>query len=126
VEPVSRDQVTVRLSIAVQAVPSLAPYANSDAILPSGNTASTPYKPDSGRGFDPSLPMAWAGIPIDGSERRLRVDSGQLGDFDRAGLLTLPPLGPGHHHIDVAAAALGADERPASTRSRRKEAASRR
>jgi hypothetical protein len=24
--------------------------------------------------------------------------------------LTLPPLGPGHHHVDVAAAAPGADE----------------
>jgi hypothetical protein len=27
-----------------------------------------------------------------------------------AGLLTLPSLGPGHHHVDIAAAAPGADE----------------
>ena len=38
------------------------------------------------------------------------VESGQLGDLDKAGLATLPRLGPGHHHVDVAAAASGADE----------------
>ena len=36
-----------------------------------------------------------------------RVESGQLGDLDRAGLLTLPPLCPGHHHVGRT----GADER---------------
>lgn len=38
------------------------------------------------------------------------VESGRLGDLDRAGLPMLPPLGPGHHHVDAAAAAPGADE----------------
>jgi hypothetical protein len=31
-------------------------------------------------------------------------------DLDMAGLLTLSPLGPGHHRGDVPAAASGADE----------------
>src|SRR5215472_5953411 len=30
----------------------------------------------------------------------IRVESGLLGALDRAGLLMLPPLGPGHHHVD--------------------------
>ena len=47
---------------------------------------------------------------VEGTEWPLRVDSGQLGDLDRAGLITLPPLGPGRHHVDVAAAALGAEK----------------
>jgi hypothetical protein len=33
------------------------------------------------------------------------TESGRMGDFDRAGLLTPSPLGPGHHHVGVAAAA---------------------
>jgi hypothetical protein len=39
-----------------------------------------------------------------------RVESGRLGGLDRQGLLALPPRGPGHHHVDVAAAAPGAYE----------------
>jgi hypothetical protein len=45
-----------------------------------------------------------------GQEWLLWVDSGRLGGMDRAGLLTLSPLGPGHHHVDAAAAAPGAEE----------------
>jgi hypothetical protein len=45
-----------------------------------------------------------------GGESPERVESGRPGDLDRAGLLPLPPLGPGHDHVNVAAAAFGADE----------------
>ena len=37
-------------------------------------------------------------------------DGGPLGDLDKAGLLTLPPLRPGHHHVGVAAPARRTNE----------------
>ena len=47
--------------------------------------------------------------PAHGRHLKTLNDSGRLGDFSW-GLLALPPLGPGHHHVDVAAAARRADE----------------
>jgi len=44
------------------------------------------------------------------AESPLWVARGRLGDLDRVGCQPLPPLGPGHHHIDVATAAPGADK----------------
>ena len=49
-------------------------------------------------------------MPSREAEWRLWVEGGRPRDLDGTGLLTLPPLGPGHDSNDVAAGAAGADE----------------